>query len=47
MDFKEYVDQQSKTEVIGMFAETELALLGEAGEIIDEIKKILFHEKKR
>lgn len=46
MDFKEYVEQQSKTEVIGMFAETELALLGEAGEIIDEIKKHLFHEKK-
>ena len=46
MDFKEYVEQQSKTEVVGMFAETELALLGEAGEIIDEIKKVLFHEKK-
>lgn len=46
MDFKEYVDQQAKTETLGMFAETELALLGEAGEIIDEIKKHLFHEKK-
>ena len=38
MNFKEYIAEQSKTEVIGMFAETELALLGEAGEIIDEIK---------
>ena len=46
MNFKEYVAEQSKTEVIGMFAETELALLGEAGEIIDEIKKNIFHQKK-
>lgn len=46
MKFKEYIAEQSKTEVIGMFAETELALLGEAGEIIDEIKKNIFHQKK-
>ncbi len=46
MNFKEYIAEQSKTEVIGMFAETELALLGEAGEIIDEIKKNIFHQKK-
>ena len=46
MNFKEYITEQSKTEVIGMFAETELALLGEAGEIIDEIKKNIFHQKK-
>ena len=36
----------TKTEVIGMFAETELALIGEAGEIIDEIKKNIFHQKE-
>lgn len=46
MNFKEYIAEQSKTEVIGMFAETELALIGEAGEIIDEIKKNIFHQKK-
>ena len=46
MNFKDYIAEQSKTEVIGMFAETELALLGEAGEIIDEIKKNIFHQKK-
>ena len=46
MNFKEYVEEQSKTEVVGMFAETELALIGEAGEIIDEIKKNIFHQKK-
>ena len=46
MNFKEYITEQSKTEVIGMFAETELALIGEAGEIIDEIKKNIFHQKK-
>jgi NTP pyrophosphatase (non-canonical NTP hydrolase) len=46
MNFKEYIAEQSKTEVIGMFAETELALIGEAGEIIDEIKKNIFHQKE-